>query len=366
MLASSERFAQSIIRSHTVATKCEILYGGNVIGHLDIVGGSVSADMTRRTRRQCSLSLQDPTGSMVPVLAGDILQPFSGYYLRISRGIRWDDGTEELFPLGTFAPYNPKVKDTDDSLEITVEGYDRSQIISRLAWTQPFTIPDGTNTAVAVRLVLQDRMYGMKYNLATTTATVPVTTLGLGGSDNRSSDPWMDASRLAESDGQELFIDANDTVVMRPIPNPDTNAVVHIFAEGEACTFESVTRATDADNMYTGVIVTSEGSAVVNPIRVDVWRDDTPLRIPFFYPTTLITNEAQAIQTAISILHREGRAEISADMSIVPDPRLEVGDVVQIIRERSKLNDVFVISQISMPLDAEGKAQVTTDRRRMT
>jgi hypothetical protein len=52
-------------------------------------------------------------------------------------------------------------------------------------------------------------------------------------------------------------------------------------------------------------------------------------------------------------------------MSVIPDPRMEVGDVVRVVRERSRLDDAFVISSISMPLDADTTASITTERRRL-
>jgi hypothetical protein len=363
MFNSSQRFADSIIGSHDVAVTCRVIDPNSqyVAADLLVTGGSVSADASRKTRRQCSLTLQDPTGELVPEDVHDMLQPFSGYMIELQRGVSWRDGSQELYPLGTFMPYAPKVTDTDDSLEISVDGYDRSKIISRLRWTEPYAIESGTNTATAIRDLLTNRMPGLRFAFQGTGASVPATTLGTS-TDN---DPWDDATKLASADGMELFIDARDIVILRDIPDPESDPVVRTFTDDENCTFTSVTHATDADRMYTGVVVYSEGSEVVEPIRVEVWRDDTPLRIPYFFPTALITTEAQAIATAQALLRRVGRAEYSADMSVIPDPRMEVGDVVRVVRERSRLDDAFVISSISMPLDADTTASITTERRRL-
>lgn len=362
MFTSSARFAASVKVSHDVAVKCEILdkSGQFVVAHLDVIGGNVSVDASRKTRRQCSLTLQDPTGQLVPDEINDFLQPYSGYHIRLWRGIRWRDGAEELFPLGTFAPYNPKISDTGDSLDIKLDGYDRSKLISRIRWTKPYAIPSGTNTGVAIRRIIDDRMPGMRFNFTPTNATVPATTLGTEA-DN---DPWDDAQKLAASDGMELFFDARDVVTLRPIPDPDVGEIVSLYADDENCTFTSIDRENDASKMYTGVVVYSEGSEVQEPIRVEVWREDTDLKIPYFFPTSLIKTEEQAIETGKALLRRVGRAEFSVSLNTIPDPRREDGDLVRIRRERSKLDDIFVVNAFTIPLDSESEMSVATEKRR--
>jgi hypothetical protein len=364
MLPSSTRFSDSIIYGGDVVARCDVVdpTGQYIVKSLDVIGGSVSVDGSRKTRRQCSLNLQDPTGELVPDTAQDILQPYSGYLLKLYRGISWRDGTEEIFPLGTFMPYAPRISDKGNSLEITVDGYDRSKLITRTRWTQPYTISSGTSTPLAIKALLDDRMPGLRYNLEQTGATVPLTVLGL----EAENDPWDDATNIASADGMELFIDANDIVVLRDIPDPTSDEPVHIFEDNDHCTVTEFRRENDASQMYTGVIVYSEGSEVAAPIRVEVWRTDTTLRIPYFFPTALITTVAQAIATGTSILRRVGYAEFSAQINTVPDPRYEAGDIVRIKRSLSKLNDSFAIQTIDIPLDADTEMAISTSQRRMT
>lgn len=362
MFATSNRFEDSIIRSHDVSTLCRIIdpTGKFTIMELDVISGNVSADASRKTRRQCSLTLQDPKGELVPDIASDILQPYSGHTFELWRGISWRDGSTELLPLGQFAPYNPKIDDTGDSLEIKLDGYDQSKVITRNRWIQPYVIPSGTNTALAIRAALMDRQPGLRYNFQPTNTTVPATTLGTVA-DN---DPWKDLTDMAQSDGMELFFDARGIATLRDIPDPEVDPVVYTFDDGENSTVTGFHRENDASKMYTGVIVYSEGSEVDLPIRVEVWREDTNIKIPYFFPTALIKDEAQALLVGQSLLRRVGRAEFMAEMTMVPDPRLEVGDVVRVRRDRIRLDHPFVISNISMPLDANSEMTVTTEARR--
>lgn len=362
MFASSERFASSIISSHDVATRCDVLdkSGQLVIATLDIIGGNVSVDASRKTRRQTSINLQDPSGQLVPDEVNDLLQPYSGYQLQLWRGISWRDGTEELFPLGTFDPYNPKVSDTGDSLDISLDAYDRSKLISRIRWREPYVIPSGGNVGTVIRDALETRIPGMQYNFQPTNSTVPGVTLGTSA-DN---DPWEDMAKIAASDGMELFFDARGVVVLRDIPDPENDTVMRVFDDGEDSVVTSFRRENDASKMYTGIIVYSEGSEIQAPIREEIWRADTDLRIPYFFPTGLIQTAAQARATGESLLRRVGRAEFAVELTAVPDPRQEDGDVVRVTRARSHLDDAFVISGLTMPLDADNAMTVSTEKRR--
>lgn len=361
MFPSSDRFSRSIQRSHDVATTCTVVDANDTpVASLDVIGGNVSLDATQATRRQCTLDLQDPTGEIVPDLPTDFLQPYSGYYLQIARGISWRDGTSEMFPLGTFASFNPDIKDNGNSLAIKVNGFDRSKIISATRWTDPYPITDGTPLGDAVRNAIDNRMPGLRYNLEPTNYIVPATTLGL----STQNDPWADIVGIASAGGMDLFFDANDIVTMRTIPDYTLGSIVRYFEEGPNCTVTEFDRVNSADEMYTGVIVYSEGSGVTVPIRVAVWDPTTDLRIPYFFPTALITTEAQALQTGQSLLRRVGRSKFSVGLSIIPDPRHELGDIINIKRTRMKLNDAFVVNTATIPLDSNSTMHLGTAPRR--
>jgi hypothetical protein len=360
---SSERFDTSLRESHDVEMVCNVMdeTQTNVLATLDIVAGHTQLDGGQSTRGSCQLTLQDPTGLLVPNVADDLLQPYSGFTLQLERGIRWRDGTTETFPLGTFWPYNPQVNDSGDQLQIQVDGYDTSKIISRIRWTQPFVLDAGTNTGDAIKQVLDDRMPGLRYNIEPTGHTIPLTTLG---ADPNNNDPWADVSALASSDGLEVFFDAGNVLTVRRTPDPDVNPVVATYDDGVNSIVTEFDRQNNGDVIYTGVIVTSEGSGVPVPIRSERWRPDTDLRIPYFYTTSLITTQEQADAVAASLMTQVTRAEFGVVVHAVPDPRQELGDVVRIVRERSKIDDVFSIVQLTMPLDEATAMTFQTSQRR--
>jgi len=362
MFVSSNRFDRDIRNSHDVAARCDVIdpSGTNIVAQLDIVSGNVSADASRKIRRQCSLTMQDPTGALVPNTAQDWLQPLSGYTLQLHRGIAWKDGSSELFPLGTFMPYNPRVNDNDETLQVQIDGYDRSKIISRTRWTQPYSIPAGTNTGTAIRALLLDRMPSLRFNFEPTNTTVPATILGANMDEN---DPWNDAVALASADGMDLYFDARDIVTLRRVPDPDTDPVVATYDDGTDGTVVNFTRQNNGDVAYTGIIVTSEGSGVT-PRRLELWRPDTDIRIPYFYTTSFINTDEQMMNTALSLYRKVTRAQYGVEIQALADPRQEVDDVIRIVRAKSKINDVFSIVNMTMPLDAETLMSLQSSQRR--
>lgn len=363
MHGSSSLFARAITRSHNAVSTVDVCDGSgqNVLAKLSIVSGSVQTDATQNTRGSCHLTFQDPDGVLVPNVATDLLQPYSGYTLKLRRGIEFPDGTVEDFPLGVFWPYNPQVTDTGDGLQITCDGYDTSKIISRSRWTQPYGIAKDTNSGTAIKNLLDTRLSGLRYNITPSTTTVPATTFG---ADTAQNDPWNDAQALAASDGMEVFFDANNVVVLRPIPNPDTAHVSNTYTDGASSTVIEFNRTNNGDVIYTGVVVTSEGSGVTTPIRSERWLANTNLKIPYFYATSLITTQAQADSVAAALMQQVTRGQYGVVVKAIPDPRMQVGDVIQVTRGKSKINDVFTIVQLTMPLDPETPMQITTSQRR--
>ena len=362
MFVSSARFDTALRRSHTAVTEVDVRDpSGLVISTLSVVGGNAQMDATQSTRSSCHLTLQDPTGALVPNAASDILQPYSGYTLQLRRGIQYGDGSTETFPLGVFWPYNPPVQDTGSGLQITIDGYDTSKIIARSRWTTPYNVAGGTNTADAIRALINSRMTGLLYNVTRTNSTVPATTFGADTSQN---DPWNDAQALAASDGMEVFFDANGVVVIRPVVNPDTAPVVAVYDDGPNCTVTEFDRTNNGDVIYTGVIVTSEGSGVPSPIRSERWLANTNIKIPFFYATSMITTQAQADAVADQLMQQVTRAEYGVVIKAIPDPRQQVGDVIRVRRAKSKIDDIFAITQLTMPLDPQTTMQITTSQRR--
>lgn len=371
MLSVSAAFTSALSASHTVASRADVCTtAGQVLATLDVVGGSVTADETAAVRRTCSATIIDRAGTLVPYTAGDLLHPASGNELRLYRGVRYADGTEETVPLGVFRLSRPRISDSVDGLTIDVQGYDRAKRIQRSRWVDPYMIPSGTNVATAVQALLDDRWGpGLTYSLMTTTRTTPAVTFGV----ERDNDPWKDAQSLAAAIGAELFFGPAGQVVMRPIPDAATSPPVASFVEGAGSTMVSVTRDLDEDRTYNGVIVVGEGTGTPVPVRYDAW-DANPYsptyylgpygKVPYFLTSSLITTQAQAQEAAEGQLRRVLGTFEQVTVEAIPQPALEPGDVVRITRARSVIDGLNVIARTTCPLGPDGTMQVSCRQQR--
>jgi hypothetical protein len=90
--------------------------------------------------------------------------------------------------------------------------------------------------------------------------------------------------------------------------------------------------------------------------------DFNPLGVPYRFSSPLLTTVAQCNAAADTVRRRLQRSTAAAyDVSIVPDPRLQVGDVVQI--ESSQVgSQLCTIEHLSLPLVADGGEQQLTVR----
>lgn len=361
MFPVSERFLDALQDSHDVTTRVEVLVGGLLAEVFDaesdsgVLGGSVTVDMRAQVRRRLTMSIADADYSLVPRRIGSLLAPPNE--IRVSQGIRFGPGDEELVPLGVFGISKPTVDESDGGLAISLDGYDRSRRVSRAKWEVPWVITRGTNVATAIARILADRVPTLPpLNAALTAATTPLIVFG----DDGGGDPWKDAATLASDNGLELLIDPVGIPVLRPAPDPSRAQAVARYAEGaDASLLASAAREFDDEPGTNGVIVVGEGSEIAEPFRVIIWDDDptSPTyylgpwgKVPEYLVSELILTVEQALISGRALLRsRLGTVE-TVRFSSVGNPAHDGGDVVDLYRPRLHLDARYLIEQLTIPL----------------
>lgn len=356
----SEAFRAAVRRSHTVVVTAEAWFDDARIATVYPVSGSVSVDSRRAVRRTVSLTFVDEDGTLVPPAGGTsgILTPYGGE-LRVYRGVRYDDGSEEIVPLGVFVITNVDVRDTSRGREIGVTGSDRSIRIARNRLVNPYQITGGTATETAIRELLVDRWADVDTDFPATGQTVGARVLAAGAE----TDPWAAAVEIAEAAGFDLAFDVDGVARMQPIPDPLEDDAVETYADGTDAVLLEVARAMDTGATYNGVIVSSEASDVDAPVRAEAWDEDpnSPTfrygpfgEVPLFVVSSLIVDVDQAEEVARTQLLRQlGRTE-AVEWSQVVNPAHDVLDVIRIVRPASKVDAVLLIDRLDVPLDATG------------
>lgn len=366
MYPRSAAFDAAVVDSHTPTCTVELLQNGIVIASgLEVTGGDVAVDATAAVRRHCGLTLVDPTGQFTP--AGSTpsrLSPY-GNEVKLYRGI---DGLDSI-PLGVFRIANPVLEDSGARRRWTITGYDRSRTVSRSRFTDAYVVASGTNYVSAIESLIDSILPGLAYRAVSTGYSTPQLVF------DAESDPWQAALTMAASIGFEVYFDPDGACVIQPEPDPTTANVAWRFAEGATATLLSASRNFDDDPGYNGVVVFGETPDNTSPVRAESW-DNNPSsptyylggygKRPTFIRSTYVTTTAQAQDAADANVRRLLGVTEQVQMSAIPHPALEAGDVVGVTRAAVGLDDVFAVESFSMPLSYEQPMQVTMRRRKAT
>lgn len=370
MYPLSDTVSAALKKDHQSIFKCEVYDSGVLKEVLKVVGGNVEVDDSADRRRRCRVGLMDPTGTLTPAGLESLLAP-NGNELRLYRGVL--TSIEEYIPLGVFVSGDVDVVDTGNGVMIDITGQDRSRKVSRARWEQAFVIPSGTNVATAIRDIIANRLPGTTFSFATTARTTPLILLG----EQRDNDPWKDASDIATAAGMELFFDADGVCVLRPVPDPTVDPVVWQYHDGDAGRLVAINRKLTSENTYNAVVVTGEGSGLAAPIRVMVV-DNNPLSptyvgnpigssdfgfVPRFLTSSLITTTAQATDAGNAQLRKSLGGIEDVRFDGIVNPGHEAGDIIEIKREKVKVNAKYALTSFTIPLDVATPFSGSTRKR---
>lgn len=359
MYAVTDAFREAVVScDQRAVVRVTVELDGSELGALPFTSGTVDCDGTREgALRSLQLTVSpDPE-------AFDWLATV-GAEIVVARGLILDDGNQELVPLGVFV-LDADLEETEDGT-ITVSAADRSRRISRARWTDPYTVPAGSNVGAAVSDLL--RACWPDCPIGTTLAAIDKTTgARLAYLDGPDSDPWKDARALAASSGHDLYFDGDGMAQVRDTPDPESDPVCWTYFAGEEGVVLGRTRKAVLTQQYNGVVATAEGSSVGTPKRAEAWDEDPnsptyadgPMgRVPMFYSSPLLTTLDEVATAAETILARVKRPIEQVSFSLLPNPAHEAFDVVEFVGA----DDVarrYMLDVVSVPLDSSGSLTAT-------
>lgn len=369
MYATSAGFAAAVAGSHQASVKCEVLLSGTVLTTLEpsgtgagIVDGEVAQDRTAAIRTQARLTLADPDGVITPRSASDPLQPY-GQEIRPYRGVMVG-GAMEWVPLGTLPIIGAARKD-DGTYTITVDAHDRASVVARRRSTSgAYSIASGTTFLAAISGIVTSRLPGTQVLADLDTTTTPALLY------DETEDLWAAAQDLARAIGFECYFDRLGNLVLRKIRDTTTDAPVVSFVEG--ANLIEVEAATTNTETYSRVIVTGEGTsgtAAVRGVAVDSDSASPTFYqgpfgdVPKFVRSPLVTSSGQANVVAEGILRRVKGLSEAVEAQVLPDPRVDVGDVATITRERAAVDAPYVLDTVRHGLAPNTPTTVSARRR---
>lgn len=402
MYQVSPEFEKEIRAGATIVTSGDLYYAGEQIAEdIPIRSGSVTDDSNSLIRRRCQIELE-------PAEDWEHLIPGAGFQNNAPAGTAdyglWPVGTElklrqgvefrnrklgtEWVPLGTFRIAKPSVSVSEDSINVSFEGYDMSRKISRARFKDAFNIPYSTPVTDAVRIIILHQCSWLTeadFDFSEATAIVSAaSTLSALFTPNlvfdRDDDPWKQSSDLCKSSGMDLYIGLDDKIRMRPIPMLVNDLPVFNYDEGVDCILTSLDRDIDDEQGYNGVIVTGENSSNPVVIREEIWDTNPASPVyfdpllpnnsvygpnPYFLTSQYISSGYQAILAGVAQFYRLTGIIENINISAIPNFAHESMDLVHVKHDRSKVDGSFILESFSMGLGARGRLTGRMRARRL-
>jgi hypothetical protein len=363
MLPVSAAFKSAVATSHNAVTKVEAYFGGGpgalgtlIHPGLPIVDGSVTVDASSQVRRSLSLTVAAPelfpgqfdyTGPLAPY----------GTMLKAYRGVQYPTGAIEWCPLGVFRIDGPSVAMEPGT--VTVSASDLSTGVRDARFLAPTTsITSNAIRAEIARLVRG--AYGAAFPVRDLTGKTTLTPALTWDTDR-----WGAIVQLASSLGAEVVFDGNGQCIIQPQAQV-TDAVDWPVTSSQVVV--RGTRALSREETYNIVVASGERTDNTPPVRA-VAQDTDPSSptyvsgpfgpVPVFYSSPVLATTAQAATAAATILGRVRTMARRVAFECVPNPAVDVGDMIQITYPDGSW-EKHIVDSLQIPLQPTDTMRVTT------
>ncbi|CAL9364818.1 DUF5047 domain-containing protein [Streptomyces sp. enrichment culture] len=357
MYPVSGRFLARLAESHRVATRVQLFLTTGEVVDLEHTGGSVIVDRGQAIRRTCTVTVADP--SVIPRTPADQLATY-GARLRISRGVDYGNPDQpELVPLGVF-----RLDSVDGDVNegpATLQGVDLSGCVADDKLTEPWT---ATGTVVgAVTALIQRSLPD-----ADVISLIDDTIIGTRTFDVE-ADPWAGAQEIAAAAGAEVYCNADGVFVIATLPDLLETEPVWAVEAVEGGVYIKGNRAMSSEKVHNGILARGENTAEDVPPVSWLAVDNDPGsptywggpfgRRPDFYSSSTLVSETACQQAAILKLRQAKTPNATGDISALPNPALEPGDVIRVTHEDGT-RELHQVAAFTVPLSEEGDLPIST------
>ncbi|WP_217235475.1 DUF5047 domain-containing protein [Streptomyces sp. AC555_RSS877] len=356
MYPVSDRFPKRLTEDHTPVTQVSLFLTTGQVIDLPHTGGSVTVDGAQAIRRTCTVTCPDPT--LIPRTPADELATY-GARMRIARGVDYGDGTQELIPLGVF-----RLDDVDGDVSegsVTLTGSDLAIIVQDDKFTAPYRV---TGTVVsAITEIIQRSIPGADIISQITNTVIGSRVFAV------EADPWAGVQEIAAAAGAECYASPDGEFIIATLPDLATTEPVWAIEAVEGGAYISGQRAMSSKAVHNGVLArgenTSDNAPPVSYLATDndpnsptYWGGPFGRRPTFHNSSTLITTGA--CQAAATVILAKAKApNASGDISSLPNPALEPGDVLRVQHEDGS-RELHQVAAFTVPLDLGGDFPIST------
>ena len=346
MFTVSARVLDALRGSHTAVVNVDAYVGSTLVAaNLPVTGGSVVVDAGSAVRRQLNLSVADL--SLLPTNP-DLSAPF-GLELRVSRGVRFADGTTEMVPLGTF---RVDVSHRAAGGVVEVTGPDRAKAIIDAKFLSPAVSTLGATVVAEMTRLVQEVLATVTVNNVNVDPTLITPYLVWA------SERWSAAQDLATASGAQIFFAPDGSLTIQKVPSITSPVAwfVNAGADGVLITYS---KAVTREETYNGVVAMGERADGVSPARA-VALDTDPSsptvwggpfgKVPFFFTSPIITTPAGAQRAADGLLAIKRALGRSVSLTAIVNPALDAGDVIGVRLPDGTL-ERYLVDRLTVPLD---------------
>lgn len=333
-------------------------------GYLPIVTGSVTQDATADVTSTATVDTlldwpQTPTA---------IGSPY-GYELFIERGVQYGNGTREYVGLGYFRINDVAQQDlrlargVGTGLSMTCE--DRMSNIRDGRPLFPQVFGDGSSFQGVVDFVVADVMPGV-----TVVYDFPASTTLLVGNHVLEDDRVKFLQELTTAYGKIMYFDYQGRLQIKSPPNPLAGSV-YTINQGKFGVLSSVSRTVSRAGVYNGAVAKGDPASDIPPVAGFALDLDpaSPTywfgafgKVPEYFSSTFLTTNDQCAATAAAMRVKQNGAPYSVSLGMVPNPALEIADVVTVTYPGDAPDETHIIDRISLGLTP--KDVMTIDTRK--
>lgn len=356
MYPVSSRFLPRLAEDHGPVVRVILTHTDGTTRELSITGGSVTVDRGSAVRRTCSVELADV--GLIPRTPADELSVY-GATLRIEQGVDYGADDSETVPLGVFRI--TEVSGDPDDGPVTISGQGLEWVVQGDKFTEPWK---SSGTAVgAVRALVQRTLPAATVISRVTDGVIGPRTFDI------EADPWEAAQECAAALGAEVYADPDGVFIIAALPDLLTAAPVWSVAAGEDGVLVSANRGMSSDGVYNGVLARGENTETNSPPVSALAVDDDPTsptywdgpfgHRPMFYTSSTLTTQTAALSAAKLKLAAARAPNATGDLSSLPNPALEPGDVIRVVYGDG-VRELHQVQSFSVPLGAGGDFSITT------
>lgn len=352
----SSRFLAALADSHVMVSVVELHWPDGRVDELPHTGGSVTVDRGAAVRRTATVEVPDL--SLLPWTAAEYLA-ISGARIRIRRGIVYPGGLTETVPI--FFGRLDTLSGDPDTGPVTLTASGLEAVIADAKFETPYSTRGATAAVTSITALIQDTLPD-----AIIASTADNTALGTRTWD-REGDRWAAVQEIATAVGAEAYCNADGVFTIAELPDILATEPVWEVAAGDGGVLIEANREFSRQGMYNVVVASGENSED-NTAATGTAMDDDPTsptyylgpfgRVPRFYSSPTLTSSGIAQGAANKLLRDSVKPAASADITSLPNPCLEPGDVIRAVYGNGK-RDLHQVQSFSIDLSPSATFALT-------